>query len=253
MHPPHVARVLASIRPGDVVLDIGGWACPFNAATHILDSSPYETRGYYAKVGGLPFQGPERESFTKATWIQRDICDREPYPFADKSVDFVICSHTLEDVRDPIWVCSEMRRIAKRGYVETPSRMAESSRGWESPKIVGLTHHRWLVEVSGNRVSFTHKPHAIHKHWRYALPASYFRELTDEQRVTWLFWEGTFDAVETTPIDTVPELERGLAAYVQGVHPYPRWKIATSEAVERARGLAERAYGGVRRRLAKAR
>lgn len=250
MYPPNVDRIIATLNPGDVVLDIGGWGCPLNRATHVMDSMQYETRGYYAKVGGIAYQGPEREHFSRSTWIQRDICDREPYPFADKSVDFVVCSHTLEDVRDPIWVCSEMRRIAKRGYLETPSRLAESCRGWESPRIAGLTHHRWLVEVAGNRVTFMHKVHALHKHWRYTLPPSFFRGLTAEQRITWLFWEDSFDFAEIQ-IDGLPEVERALAEYVEDVAPYPRWRLAASAAAERAVALGTRVYRGVGRRVAR--
>jgi hypothetical protein len=228
----HADQIASEVLGKAVVLDIGGWASPFNGATHVMDSSPYETRGYYASLGGAPYQGPKTERFTRATWIQRDVCDREPYPFADKSVDFVICSHTLEDVRDPIWVCSEMRRIARAGYIETPSRAAESSRGWESPNIAGLTHHRWLVEIEGDRITFAHKPHAIHRHWRYALPASYFRALTEEQRVTWLFWDGTFEFGEAMAIESLADVERGLAAYVDLVYPHPTWRLAASTALE---------------------
>ncbi|NQW05123.1 MAG: methyltransferase domain-containing protein [Acidobacteria bacterium] len=118
-------RVLDMLSPTDVVLDTGGWASPFNRANFILDTEPYETRGFYRTFGGAPFQGPTEESFTEATWIRRDICERTPYPFADKPIDFVICSQTLEDIRDPLWVCQEMMRIGKRGYIETPSRVAE--------------------------------------------------------------------------------------------------------------------------------
>jgi ubiquinone/menaquinone biosynthesis C-methylase UbiE len=50
-------------------------------------------------------QGPLPEGFTRDTWVQRDICDHEPWPFEDRQFDFVVCSHTLEDVRDPVWVC----------------------------------------------------------------------------------------------------------------------------------------------------
>ena len=60
-----------------------------------------------------------------------------------------ICSHTLEDLRDPLWVCAELVRVAKAGYVEVPSRAAEQSRGWEHPRIAGLSHHRWLIEIDG--------------------------------------------------------------------------------------------------------
>src|SRR5687768_7187797 len=50
MYEANVERVLSMIRPGDVVLDIGGWACPFNRATHVMDVNPYETRGFYARA-----------------------------------------------------------------------------------------------------------------------------------------------------------------------------------------------------------
>jgi hypothetical protein len=124
MHEPHVVEILDRLSPADTVLDIGGWARPFNRANFVIDAEPYETRGYYGP--GLPAQGGPQEYFSKQSWCQRDICSRVPYPFADKSIDFVICSHVLEDIRDPLWVCAEMVRIGKRGYIEVPSRVAES-------------------------------------------------------------------------------------------------------------------------------
>ena len=60
----------------------------------------------------------------------------------------MICSHTLEDVRDPIWVCSEIQRVAKAGYIEVPSRLEEQSYGFQGP-WVGWGHHHWLIEVHG--------------------------------------------------------------------------------------------------------
>src|SRR5437762_6019259 len=173
MYETNAQRILASLSPTDVVLDIGGWACPFNRANYVLDFEPHETKGFYRTFGAPSSQGGDREYFTKDTWIQRDLCDRAPYPFGDKEVDFVICSHTLEDIRDPLWVCSEMVRIAKRGYIEVPSRAAESSRGWEYPRQAGLAHHRWLVTIDGTSIDFVMKYHVIHTHWRYSLPASY--------------------------------------------------------------------------------
>src|SRR5262249_51402692 len=156
-HPPHAERILALLKPSDLVLDIGGWACPFNRANYIMDAEPYETRGFYRTFGGAACQGGRQECFTRDTWIRRDVCDRTPYPFVDKSVDFVICSHTLEDLRDPLWVCQEIVRIGKRGYIEVPSREAESCRGHE-PGIVGVSHHRWLVDLDGSHLTFLMKP-----------------------------------------------------------------------------------------------
>src|SRR5436190_9828986 len=126
MFAPNISRVLAQISESDVVLDIGGWACPFNRANIVMDAEPYATRGYYKSIGMPASQGGDHEHFTEATWIRRDVCSKEPFPFGSKEIDFVICSHTLEDIRDPLWVCSEMQRVAKRGYIEIPSRLVES-------------------------------------------------------------------------------------------------------------------------------
>jgi ubiquinone/menaquinone biosynthesis C-methylase UbiE len=62
-------------------------------------------------------------------------------PFEDKSVDFLICSHTLEDLRDPIRVCREINRVAKAGYIEVPSRAMETIFGLEHRGYPGYYHH----------------------------------------------------------------------------------------------------------------
>ena len=50
------------------------------------------------------------ERFAPERWVTRDICGREPWPFADGQFDFAVCAQTLEDVRDPVWACSEPAR-----------------------------------------------------------------------------------------------------------------------------------------------
>ncbi len=165
-----------------------------------MDAEPYDTRGYYnrtfAQANPFPPLGGTVEHFTADTWITRDICDKTPYPFSDKSIDLVICSHTLEDIRDPLWVCSEMIRIAKAGYIEVPSRAWESCRG-HTPGIAGLSHHRWLIDIHDNALSFLQKYHLIHN-WRYSLPAAVLKEMSEKEKVSWLFWEGSFEFSEVT-------------------------------------------------------
>src|SRR5437763_12138274 len=136
-------RLLGMLSEEAVVLDVGGWADPFERADWVLDVMPYETRGLYEREGWTAPRPRDDERFTQATWVQRDLCDRSPFPFADNQIDFAICSHTLEDLRDPVWVCSELARVAKAGYVETPSRLEEQSWGVSGP-WVGWPHHRWL-------------------------------------------------------------------------------------------------------------
>lgn len=179
-------KILSSLKASDMVLDIGAWGQPFNRANYVIDFMPYETRGFLGSRGG------EREYFTKETWIDWDICSRQPFPFQAKQFDFVICSHTLEDVRDPIWICSEINRIGKRGYIETPSRLTESSFGVESKKRSGYWHHRWLVEPQDNELIFTAKFQLIDQHWSYHFPAGFYEKLPEELKFMCFFWEHQF-------------------------------------------------------------
>ena len=251
MFDVNVERALAMLSPDDVVLDVGGWACPFNRANYVMDAAPFETRGYYRDFGGLASQGGEREYFTRDRWIVRDICERTPYPFRDKEIDFVICSHVLEDVRDPLWVCSELVRIAKRGYIEMPSREAETSRGWEHPRLAGLSHHRWLIDIDPARghVSFMMKYHMIHSHWRYSLPHSHLLEIPAERRVQWLFWEGGFTTEERI-LYGEPAVAAELEAFVRKVRPYPGWRLGLADRIRTADQLRARAVGKVQRTVA---
>ncbi|MCB9072280.1 MAG: methyltransferase domain-containing protein [Bdellovibrionaceae bacterium] len=155
MHKSSLPEVLNRIKDTDVVLDIGGWANPFERANYVLDALSYDTRGKDGQIGV-----PER--FTKDTWIQWDICNRQPWPFKDKQFDFAICSHVLEDIRDPLWVCSEMIRVAKSGYIETPTREAELLYGVQSYEFTGFQHHRWFVENVNGQLFFTQKTPLSH-------------------------------------------------------------------------------------------
>ena len=193
----YVDEVLAQIAPGDLVLDVGGWACPFNRANWVVDCEPYETRGYYAKVGLPGSCGGDRESFARETWVCRDICSREAWPFPDKFFDFSVCSHTLEDVRDPLFVCSELIRVSKRGYIETPSRLAEMCRGWESDRTAGLNHHRWFIDYGPAQLEFTMKWHLIHADRSLSLPPQFYRKLTLVDMISHMFWEDQFSFSET--------------------------------------------------------
>ena len=133
-------------------------------------------------------QGGPIEHFTAETWICRDLCDHTPWPFPDKSIDFCVCSHTLEDLRDPLWLCHEMIRVAKRGYIEVPSMAFELSRGREPGVPVGLSHHKWIVDIREAEITFIPKLHFVHGDRRLSLPASFGGSLTPDRLVSWLFW-----------------------------------------------------------------
>jgi SAM-dependent methyltransferase len=217
------------------VLDIGGWGRPFTRADWVIDLMPYDSRGEFGR------DGPGEERFSADTWIQRDICDREPYPFADKSIDFVVCAHTLEDVRDPVWVCSEMVRVAKAGYIEVPSRLEEQSYGFQG-HWVGWGHHRWLVDVHDGRIDFVFKHHVVHGPKANHFPPGFWHVLPPERHVQTLWWEGTFEFGERIFIGP-DELDPYLADFVRR----HRRDVATS------RRLAARVRNALLFRLDRAR
>jgi hypothetical protein len=204
MLPASRAKILASLDDADRVLDVGGWAKPLARADWVIDLMPYETRGLYGE------RDPEPERFTPETWLNLDICSRDPWPFADDQFDFAVCSHTLEDVRDPIWVCSELSRVARAGYVEVPSRLEEQSLGIHGASWVGWSHHHWLIDSEAGALRFVFKPHLLHANPSFHFPPEFGAALTPEERVLTLFWEGELPAAETVFTDA-----EGLDSYLQ--------------------------------------
>ncbi len=185
MLPASKERIEGMLGGEELVLDVGGWGSPWERADWVIDLMPYETRGVYDR------SDPEKERFDAGTWVCRDICDSEPWPFADRQFDFAVCSHTLEDLRDPIRVCAELNRVARAGYIEVPSRLEEQSWGVIGP-YVGWSHHRWLVEVDPRGLDFVAKPHVIHANPAFYFPDGVADQLTAEERVLTLFWDGGF-------------------------------------------------------------
>eukprot|EP00403_Amphidinium_massartii_P046784 CAMPEP_0178460742 /NCGR_PEP_ID=MMETSP0689_2-20121128/48894_1 /TAXON_ID=160604 /ORGANISM="Amphidinium massartii, Strain CS-259" /LENGTH=240 /DNA_ID=CAMNT_0020087443 /DNA_START=71 /DNA_END=793 /DNA_ORIENTATION=- len=85
--------------------------------------------------------------------------------------DLAICSHTLEDLRNPVLVSRRMQMIAKAGFVAVPSKHEELNRWIQSEgRWRGYLHHRWIYDfnASGGHV--------------LAFP-----------KLTWTEWVGDFD------------------------------------------------------------
>lgn len=127
-----------SIQPGDKVLDMGSGHIPFPLATHLADISLSD--GNIGRVGAAFKRLDGREVYE---------CPVEQTPFADKQFDFVYCSHVLEHSTDPAKACTELMRIAKRGYIETPTRGKDVFLASATP-----SHHINAVELRNGVLTF---------------------------------------------------------------------------------------------------
>jgi hypothetical protein len=196
----NLPRVCEMAARAERVLDVGGWWCPFNLATHVLDVMPYATRRRHE---ALDLDHPER--FAAETWTRHDAC-RAPWPFPDKFFDFSFCSHTLEDVRDPLTICSELMRVSKAGYLETPSRAREifCKKRWFGLRSlvgcmpeVGFAHHRWFVELEGDLLRFTVKDqNLLMSRHNFITREQLGRKMTEKESGLGLFWNDSFRCEE---------------------------------------------------------
>jgi len=119
--------------------------------------------------------------------------NQDPLPFDDKSIDFVYCRHTLEDIYDPVWLCREMSRVGKAGYIETPSPIAECTRGVDAskPPWRGYIHHRYIIWPENGELLILPKAPVI-EHLEFT-DESVTVNLLNQGPLHWntyFFWEG---------------------------------------------------------------
>jgi len=200
------------VTRGMRVLDVGGGGGTSGLATHIIDRMTYDE--------WMQRWIPEGVEIARENWCVHDVCERVPWDYPDDFFDFVICSHTLEDVRDPIWVCQEMSRVGRAGYVETPSVFLELTRGmntgFQAGKWVGYCHHRWLVAEECGVLLFRQKPYFLHSSRRFHFPRRYReRWMKADQAYLGVFWEGKCIAKEVVmpeELDMKAEIEAFILA-----------------------------------------
>jgi hypothetical protein len=65
--------------------------------------------------------------------------------------DFSICSHTMEDVFNPIELSKILEKISKRGYIAIPSKYNEFTKLF-SNKYRGDAHHKQFFDVFDNQL-----------------------------------------------------------------------------------------------------
>jgi ubiquinone/menaquinone biosynthesis C-methylase UbiE len=121
---------MLSIKSTDRVLEIGSGNRPRKRADVLCDKYLDDNvhRGVTADI-----------VLDKRPFV---VADGRALPFKDKSFDFVFTSHILEHVDDPYAFVAELARVARGGYIETPSELGEKIFGWD--------FHQWIVRAEGD-------------------------------------------------------------------------------------------------------
>lgn len=122
------------------VLEVGGGHNPHPRSNVIVDK--FIDSNYH------------RQSDIKVLKHQKFIqADGENLPFEDNQFDYVVCNQVLEHAQNPEAFLKEQMRVAKRGYIETPSLIGE----YLFPK----KSHKWLVLELDNKLILVEKE----KYW----------------------------------------------------------------------------------------
>jgi SAM-dependent methyltransferase len=95
---------------GPKVLDVG---CGRGFLVNVL-SKHYDVTGI-----DIVIPHSVRERFPQVTFVEDNV---ESLPFADRSFDTVLCTHTLEHVRNINYALSELRRVAKKLIIIVPKQ-----------------------------------------------------------------------------------------------------------------------------------
>jgi hypothetical protein len=112
------------------VLDVGysanTWSSLF--VTHYIDINQSDKNKKMFKGDiNMPFVWDE---------IEKDVNENGKF-------DFVICTHTLEDIINPYYVTLMLEKYANMGFIAVPSKYEEFTRGVNGP-YMGHIHHRYI-------------------------------------------------------------------------------------------------------------
>lgn len=158
------------------VLDIGysanTWSKEF--VTHYIDVNLSDDATKKFFLGDVNF--PE-------VWekIKNDVETNGPF-------DFCICSHTLEDIINPVYVADNLKKYAKAGFIAVPSKYLEMNKV-EGP-YRGYIHHRYIFNSeNGKMIGY---PKLNFLEWDERCE-KLTKQLTSTNSELQLSWEGGFD------------------------------------------------------------
>lgn len=171
-------RLHVPVLDAALVLEVGAGGNPYPRANVLLDAME------------STIERNEQNLITDRPLILA-LC--EELPFKDKSFDFIIASHVLEHTDNPEKFLTELMRVGKAGYIETPE-------GWFE-KMCAFTYHRLEVSADKDKLFIRKKPcwkpDEIAKLWDVKLaeskPLSDFLRINPDLNHLRFYWNDTID------------------------------------------------------------
>ncbi len=96
------SKILESIK-GETVMEVGSGKCVL--------SDEIRKKGYAVTASDIILSKDVKKRFPDLTYVESNI---EHMPFKDSAFDTVVCTHTLEHVRDLPAAIKELRRVCKK-------------------------------------------------------------------------------------------------------------------------------------------
>lgn len=128
---------IKSIGANDRVLEIGPGATPYARSNVFLELEYQNAEEKLLQRGGVPF----KKSLGERPVI---LYDGGVFPFKDGEFNYVICSHVIEHVHDPVRFMHEVFRVGNgRGYIEYPLITYEY--------LYGFSVHKHFLKYDADR------------------------------------------------------------------------------------------------------
>lgn len=78
----------------------------------------------------------------------------------ERQFDFIICSHTLEDISNPEYVINKILECCSSGYISMPNKHVEMSHV-ESLRYLGYMHHQYIFTFQNDTLVALRKSVAL--------------------------------------------------------------------------------------------
>jgi len=135
-----------TIEDDDLVLEIGPGAYPYWRSDCLVDVYDNTSGVDLSQFGGAPLRTLGKPFYKM---------EENTLPFHDNSFDYIICSHVLEhvDAENIHGLIKEIRRVAKRTYIEIPRVIYEY--------IYNINSHVNIMEILNDEIIILpkHKTH----------------------------------------------------------------------------------------------